>query len=236
MKILLSLKPKLHIADDRVAVDAWFQQCHRLAVKKEKLPLTQWALEEWEDFEEKNSSSLKYMVGVFIAEVKEIYLAFLAIRELAGAKDPVEAWRIFDQVLQENRFKGDYQGHPVMGHLHKQMEAMAGSASRPGTTRYDLIHNMPNDEKRGCPMRLEEKEVEALRASSPKAYLSTEEFKAASTVVMGLRASNLDPKVLLREGIPAFLKVAIAGVHAGHWKWKAIQQPITLGTDRIGVG
>jgi len=235
MKILLSLQPKLHIADDRVATEAWFQQCHALAMKKEKLPSTQWALEEWEDFEEKNSSSLKYMLSAFIAEVKEIYLAFLSVRELAGAKDPVEAWRLFDQVLQETRFKGDFSGHPVMGRLHKQMERIE-IVPRPGATRYDLIHPLPNGEKAHCPMYLDDKEVEKLKESSPKAYLSLDEFKAQSTVVMGLKASQLEPKVLLREGLPSYLRVAIEGVHAGRWKWKAVQQAVALGVDRIAVG
>lgn len=216
MKLLLSLNPRLHISGDRVATEDWIRQCHAAVQEKEKCPNTRWALEEWEDFDEKNSSFFKDAVNVFTAEVQQIFLAFIAVGELTSSKN--EAWRIFDQVLQENYFQGNFEGHPIMGEL----KAGTPAGPRPNTTRFDLIHTMPNGEKKSCPMYLEK--IEAAQLSPQGADISN------------LRGSDLPPKALVREGIPSYLHAAISGVHEKKWKWKEIQQIVSLGEDRVEMG
>lgn len=216
MKITLSLSPRLHISGDRVATEEYFRKCHAAFHRKEKLPNTRWALEEWEDFDEKNSSFFKDAVNLFTAEVQQIYLAFLSVGEVSASK--IEAWRLFDQVLQGNHFQGNFAGHPIMGELTPGTPAV----ERPGTTRFDLLHPMPNSETNRCPMYLEKIEVSAF--APPGADLSN------------LRGADLPIKALIREGIPSYLHAAISGVHDQKWKWKEIQQPLSLSEDKVELG
>ncbi|MBL8991721.1 MAG: hypothetical protein JNM63_00175 [Spirochaetia bacterium] len=213
MKILLSLNPKLHISGDRVATEEWMRQCHAVVQKKEKCPSTRWGLEEWEDFDEKNSSFFKEAVNVFTSEVNQIYLAFLAIAELSASR--IEAWRIFDQVIQENQFEGAFEGHAIMG----QLTPGSPAGQRPGTTRIDLIHTMPDGKPQRHPMYLEK--IEAAQLMPQGSDIQT------------LHVSDLSPKVVAREAIPSYLHAAISGVHGKKWKWKQIQQPISLGADEV---
>lgn len=235
MKIELTLKPVPHVSGDRVETDGWIAQLHRTVHSGGKIPNIRFSLEEWEDFEEKRSTTLKYAVDVFLKEVERVFRAFLAIAEVVQPKQPMEPFRILDQVLATVNFPGDFEGHPVMGPMHLRQQG-EGPRRHPESVRYDLIHRMPDGEERGCPMHLDRKEVARLLAASPFKELDLEAFIASSTRNMGLFAHDLDPRILLREGVPAYLKAAVSSAQAGMIAWKEFYKPVMLSKDPIGLG
>lgn len=234
LKIELTLNPSLHVSGDRVATDEWIRSVHQILVKGEKLPNIRFSLEEWEDFEEKRSSTLKWAVDIFLKEVEQIFKVYLSVREIAAPKSALEPFRVLDLVLLSNHYPGDFEGHPVMGPLHPR-QLCPRPGPHPENICFHLFHKMPDGVERACPIYLDPKEVNRLRLASPAAALGPEDFLAAKGRSLGLRGSHLEPRVMLREAVPSFVAAAVAGVREGKYKWKDIQKPTFLSEDGLGL-